>query len=681
MIADGAGEFSGAVVVLLFTDIEGSTALWETEPAAMSAALSRHDVLLRSTIEEHGGRVFKTVGDAFCAVFASAYNAVAASVVIQRLLREEVWPAAVELRVRMAVHAGECEQRDDDFFGPTVNRIARILAIGHGGQVLLSSTAAELVASRAPPDVTVVDLGEHRLKDLGRREHVFEVCFPGQASDFPPLRSLGNPQLRHNLPEQWSSFIGRDSELAQLHELLARCRLVTLVGPGGTGKTRLALQAVAERIDSTPDGVWLVELAPVGEPSNVDSAIADTLGVREQPGRPRLGSVVEALEDRQLVVLLDNCEHVIEAAAEIVDALLRRCAGVTLVATSREPLQIDGEHVFHVDPLTTPSSTTSVEESDAVRLLVDRAQHHSQDFSPGNEDPEIVASLVRRLDGIPLAIELAAARLGSMSLIDIHERLDQRFRLLDGGSRAALPRQRTLRALIDWSYELLTNDEQLVLQRLTVFPSTWTLAAAESIVSDENVPRADVASVHDSLVAKNLVQRVDGATGTRYRLLDTVHAYATEKLHANSPGAIEHLHEMHLATYLQICETETWSYTPVDHPTRIEIDNLWAALDTALSISHANEHFHVALAIDGCLEDYNTRIVEALRRLLVRADGSVTRETVRAELALAYNLAYSDVDGATHRIESAVDGARQLADPALAVAQSDTTEPTDTSLR
>ena len=382
--------------------------------------------------------------------------------------------------------------------------------------------------------MTVVDLGEHRLKDLGRREHVFELRFPGQPVEFPPLRSLGNPQLRHNLPEQWSSFIGRHSELAELDDLFTQHRLVTLVGPGGTGKTRLALQAIAERVDSVPDGVWLVELAPVNTSNNVGSAVADTLGVREHPGRPRLVSIVEALEDRRLVVLLDNCEHVIEAAAEIVDTLLRRCAGVTVVATSREPLQIDGEQLFHVAALPTPSDTTSVDQSDAVRLLVDRAQHHNQDFTLHDEDPAIVASLVQRLDGIPLAIELAAARLGSMSLTDIHERLDQRFRLLDGGSRTALPRQRTLRALIDWSYELLSIDEQLVLQRLTVFPSTWTLAAAEAIVSDERVSRADVASVHDSLVAKNLVQRVDTITGTRYRLLDTVRAYAMDKLLADS---------------------------------------------------------------------------------------------------------------------------------------------------
>ena len=516
-----------------------------------------------------------------------------------------------------------------------------------------------------PPDVTVVDLGEHRLKDLGRREHVFELRFPGQPVEFPPLRSLGNPQLRHNLPEQWSSFIGRHSELAELDDLFTQHRLVTLVGPGGTGKTRLALQAIAERVDSVPDGVWLVELAPVNTSNNVGSAVADTLGVREHPGRPRLVSIVEALEDRRLVVLLDNCEHVIEAAAEIVDTLLRRCAGVTVVATSREPLQIDGEQLFHVAALPTPSDTTSVDQSDAVRLLVDRAQHHNQDFTLHDEDPAIVASLVQRLDGIPLAIELAAARLGSMSLTDIHERLDQRFRLLDGGSRTALPRQRTLRALIDWSYELLRIDEQLVLQRLTVFPSTWTLAAAEAIVSDERVSRADVASVHDSLVAKNLVQRVDTITGTRYRLLDTVRAYVMEKLLADSVESLDLLRARHLDTYLQICREEIWTYAPADHPARIELDNLWAALDAALSLDYANDHLLVALAADSCLEDYNTRIVEAFQILLARAHGKVTREIVRAELALAFHLAYTDVDSATGLIASAVAGARQLADPEL----------------
>jgi predicted ATPase/class 3 adenylate cyclase len=665
MITRGVREFSGYVISLLFTDIEGSTALWEAKPAAMSEALVCHDELLRHTIESHGGRVFKTVGDAFCAVFASTHDALAAAVAAQQAMADQTWPPEAQLRIRMAVHAGECEQRDDDFFGPTVNRVARLLAIGHGGQVLLSGAAAELVASRALPDVTLVDLGEHRLKDLGRREHVFEVRFPGQSLDFPPLRSLGNPQLQHNLPEQWSSFIGRDSELAQLNELFPHHRLITLVGPGGTGKTRLALQAVAERIDSTPDGVWLVELAPVSEPSNVASAVADTLGVREQPGRPRLVSIVETLKNRRLVVLLDNCEHVIEAAAEIVDTLLRRCTGVTVVATSREPLQIDGERVFHVAALTTPSSTTSVEQSDAVRLLVDRAQHHNQNFSLHNEDPSLVASLVRRLDGIPLAIELAAARLGSMSLTDIHQRLDQRFRLLDGGSRTALPRQRTLRAMIDWSYELLTEDEQLVLQRLTVFPSTWTLSAVETIVSDERVIRDDVARVHDSIVAKNLVQRIDTPTGTRYRLLDTVHAYAAEKLLAESDQAIRQMRARHLTTYLRICDADTWPLAPANHPARIEIDNLWAALDTALSLGYANDHLSLALAIDGCLEDYNTRIVAALQALLARSDDKITRETVQAELALGFHQAYTNVDAVMQYLERAVNGARELADPEL----------------
>jgi predicted ATPase/class 3 adenylate cyclase len=666
MTAGGVREFSGDVVSLLFTDIEGSTTLWETQPVAMSQALARHDALLRHTIELHRGRVFKTVGDAFCAVFASTNNAVAAAVAAQQALADEHWPAEAHLRVRMAVHAGECEQRDDDFFGPTVNRIARLLAIGHGGQVLLSGIAGELLAGRVPPDLMLVDMGEHRLKDLGRPEHVYAASFPGQSAGFPPLRSLGNPQLKHNLPEQWSSFIGRDTELGQLSELLRSQRLITLVGPGGTGKTRLAVQTVAELVDRTPDGVWLVELAPVSDPSNVDSAVADVLGVREQSGCSRLVSLVETLKDRSLVVLLDNCEHVIDAVAEMVETLLRRCPRVTLLATSREPLRIDGEQLFAVSALTTPSATTSLEQSDAVQLLVDRARQHNQAFTLRDEDPAIVASLVRRLDGIPLAIELAAARLGSMSLTDIHDRLDQRFRLLDGGSRTAMPRQRTLRALIDWSYELLTNDEQTVLQHLTVFPSTWTLAAAESIVSDERVNRADVARLHDSLVTKSLVQRIDTASGTRYRLLDTINVYASEKLLGESPEMVERLRAEHLRTYLEIFDSEILlTFVPLQHPTRIELDNLWSALDTALSSSYTNDYLRLALAVQGCLDDYNSRIVEALQRLLASSGGKITRETIRAKLALAFHQAYTDVHAATQCIDDAVKDARELADPEL----------------
>jgi predicted ATPase/class 3 adenylate cyclase len=654
MNARGGRTFPGDVISLLFTDIEGSTKLWETQPAAMSDALSRHDIVLRQTIESCGGQVFKTVGDAFCAVFASTHDAVAAAVKAQQALADEPWPPEAHLRVRMAVHAGECEQRDDDFFGPTVNRIARLLSIGHGGQVLLSGVAGELVAGRVPPDVTVVDMGEHRLKDLGRREHVFEVRFSGQPTEFPPLHSLDNPQWKHNLPEQWSSFVGRDAELGQLSELLSSRRLITLVGPGGTGKTRLALQAVAELVDSTPGGVWLVELAPVSEPSNVDSAVADTLGVRERPGCPRVVSIVETLQNRRLVVLLDNCEHVIEAAAEIVDAVLRHCAGVTLLATSREPLQIDGEQLFHVAALSTPSSTTTIEQSDAVRLLVDRAQHHNQDFTLGNEDPTIVASLVRHLDGIPLAIELAAARLGSMSLSDIHQRLDQRFRLLDGGSRAAQPRQRTLRALIDWSYELLTTDDQLVLQRLSVFPSTWTLAAAEAIVSDETVTRSDVASVHDSLVAKNLVQRVDTESGTRYRLLDTVHAYAAEKLAAVSPDAEARLRQRHLDAYIDAYAGDSWTVETDSVPARIEIDNLWAAIETALQHPHDNRHLRLAVVLDRCVLGFSTRLGSVLRTLLERAGDAATSDTIGAWLALGTQSSCTDPDLSRHAHEEAV---------------------------
>ena len=420
--------------------------LWDEHPAEMAEALARHDVLLREAIESSGGFVFKTVGDAFYAAFATALDGVGAAVAAQRAIGAEPWPVATPIRVRIALHSGTCEERDRDYFGSVLNRAARLEAVAHGGQTIMSAVTAGLVGDTLPDGVTLGDLGEHRLKDLGRPERVFQISAPGLEDQFAPLRSLTNPQLLHNLPQQVSSFVGRERELAEIRKLLDKSRLVTLTGPGGSGKTRLALQVAAELLDGSGDGVWLADLAPLAEAELVATTVAGVLGVREDAGRPMLATLVDAIRDRDLLVVLDNCEHVIDTAAKLADAVLRACPGVELLATSREPLGISGEHAYRVPSLSLPPANETDPEtlggSEAVLLLVERAAQHTPGYTLEPSDAPIAARVCRRLDGIPLAIELAAARLRTLSIDDLDRRLDQRFRLLTGGSAPPSPANR-----------------------------------------------------------------------------------------------------------------------------------------------------------------------------------------------------------------------------------------------
>ena len=405
-------EPPSGLVTLLFTDIEGSTKAWEAHPQEMKMALARHDEIERSTIEGADGYVFKTVGDAFCAAFQHAPTALAVAVAIQRSLADEPWPDVTPIRVRMALHSGSCEERGGDYFGPVVNRAARLEAVAHGGQVVISRLTSELVGEHLPEKVTLRDLGDHRLKDLGRPERVFQVCTDGLPIEFAPLRSLDNPGLRHNLAEQVSSFVGRDREVAHVRGLLGSARLVTLAGPGGVGKTRLALQAAAESLDGSGDGVWFVDLAPIVDPALVPGSVAKVLWVREEAGRPVTETLAEALRERKILVVLDNCEQVVQAAALLAERLIARCPRVAMLATSREPLGIAGEHVFRVPSLTVPSADddlVALAGSEAVRLFVERASQQKAGFSLDADNASIIARLCRRLDGIPFAIELAAA--------------------------------------------------------------------------------------------------------------------------------------------------------------------------------------------------------------------------------------------------------------------------------
>ena len=517
-------------VTFLFTDIEGSTRRWDADPAAMSEAVARHDALVRAAIEGAGGYVFKTLGDAFCAAFADASAAVVAATVAQRAIDETDWTAVGGVRIRAAIHAGAADERDGDYFGPPLNRTARLMGVAHGGQTVLSRAARDLVGDDLPAGASLRDLGEHRLRDLSRSEHVFQLVVPGLPDDFPVLLSLG--QRPNNLPVETASFVGRERELEALLERLPEARVLTLSGIGGTGKTRLALQLAAAALDDYPNGTWFVELAPLAAPELVASTVAAVLGVRELPGQTIEAALLDHLADKRLLLVLDNCEHVVEAAARLAEAIVRRCPNVRIVATSREALAIPGEHVFPVPPLGLPASEddapASIAAAEGVRLFVERAQAVVPRFDITTDNAGTIAELCRRLDGIPLAIELAAARTRMMSPTQILERLDQRFQLLTGGSRTAEPRQQTLRAAIAWSYDLLPTEEQALLQRLSVFRGGWALAAAAAVGADVAEDEWATLDLLTRLVDKSLVVATETDAGIRFGMLESVRDFAHE---------------------------------------------------------------------------------------------------------------------------------------------------------
>ena len=540
-------------VTLLFTDVEGSTRLWEADPDAMAAALRQHDHLLRTAIEDCAGYVFKTVGDAFCAAFETPRRAVDAAVAAQRAIFGADWPTARPIRVRMGLHTGEAEERDDDYFGPVVNRVARLEAIAHGGQVLLSGATATLVRDSLPSGTWLIDLGQHRLRDLGRPEHVYQLAVAGLPDSFPQLASLDNPELPNNLPGLPSTFIGRDEELRTLAKLLAESRLVTLTGAGGCGKTRLALQAAAEHLGTAPDGVWFADLAPLTDGSQIPAVVAAALGLRDRDEH----TLLAALRDADTLIVLDNCEHVIEAAAGFSARVVHGSRAARLLATSREPLGIDGERVCRVASLSLPTAEADLDGSDAVRLFLDRARGVDPGFTLDQRTAPLVVSLCLRLDGIPLALELAAARLSSMALPQLVERLDRRFRLLTGGSRNAMPRQQTLQATVDWSFSLLNDIERETIRRMSVFAGGFDLEAAQAIcAADGPADEFEVMDLLHSLVSKSLVIADHGPDAVRYRLLETIRQYCAEDLlRARGEDATLRLRSAHADHFLAFAQT------------------------------------------------------------------------------------------------------------------------------
>jgi predicted ATPase/class 3 adenylate cyclase len=519
-------------LTFVLTDVEGSTRLWEAHGQAMGSALAAHDRLVSRAVVDHGGRLIKAKGegDSSFSVFSSPAQAVAAALELQRALAAEPWPLPAPLAVRVAVHAGEVQEREADFYGPVVNRCARLRGIGHGGQVLLSAVVAELVRDDLPEGAYLRGLGVHLLKDLAAPEHVVQLCHPDLREQFPPLSSL--EARPNNLPMQLTSFVGRERELAGLRQQLVSSRLVTLVGIGGCGKTRLALQAAADAVERYPDGVWLVELAPLSEPSLVEQQLATVLGIREDAGtgepsgRTLIDRLVGYLAPRRTLVLLDNCEHLVEACAALAARVVGACPELTVLATSREPLGVAGEVTFAVPPLAVdPLDPAVAGGTEAVRLFVDRARLVDPAFALTPENAAAVAGICRRLDGIPLAIELAAARTRSLTPQQLDDRLGDRFRLLTGGSRTSLPHHQTLRAAIEWSHRLLSGPEQVLFRRLAVFAGGCTLEAAEQVCAGDDL---DVLLLVAALVDKSLLVH-EPAQG-RYQMLETIRQYAWEEL-------------------------------------------------------------------------------------------------------------------------------------------------------
>ena len=576
-------------ITFLFTDIEGSTRLWEKYPEVMSRALERHDALLREVIACHNGHIFKTIGDAFCVAFSTASAALQAALDGQCALTAEPWPQETPLKVRMALYAGEAQNREDDYFGQPLNRVTRLLSASHGGQVLLSHTTQALIGDNLPESASLRDLGLHQLKDLVYPENIYQLRHPTLPDNFPPIKSLSTHP--NNLPQQLTSFIGREKELAEIKSLLRGTRVLSLTGSGGSGKTRLSLQVAADSLEIYPDGVWLVELAPLSDPAFIPRTLAEVLGVREAVGETTTQALARTLREKRLLLVLDNCEHVLDAIAALVTALIRVCPHLTVLASSREAIGISGESVYRVPSLSLPSPTTahtaeSLSHFEAVRLFIDRAVAAKEDFSVTNESAPALASICFRLDGIPLAIELAAARVRALPLEQLEQRLSNCFRVLSGGSRTALPRQQTLRALIDWSYDLLSAQEKALLCRLAVFSGGWTLESSEAVCSREPIEEWEVLDLLTSLVDKSLVIYEERQGTARYRLLETVRQYARERLLDSGAGeATRARHRDYFLAFAQEAGTKLVGPTQTHWMQQLERehDNLRTALEFCLS--------------------------------------------------------------------------------------------------
>jgi predicted ATPase/class 3 adenylate cyclase len=586
-----AGHPPSGTVTFLLTDLEGSTRLWEQDPDAMKAAMVRHDELLEKTIAAHEGFVFARMGDGMAAAFAMAGDAVSAAAAIQRALADEPWRTASPLRARIGLHTDEGVVFDGGYANRPINRCARLMASAHGGQVVVSGATEALVRDQLSVGMGLVDLGEHRLRDLGRPTRVFQLNAAGCREDFPPLRTLD--AFPGNLPAQVSSFIGRQAEAARVASALGESRVVTITGVGGVGKTRLAIQVAADLLPRYREGAWLVELAPVRDPAGVVEAVAAAFHLGNRGGQSVEHSLIEALAQKQLLLVLDNCEHLLGSVARLVTRIERACPGVVVLATSREGMAIDGEQLIALPPLDAGEPDEDIErlvDTDAVGLFVERARHVKADFTltPGNA--AAVVQACQRLDGVPLAIELAAARVIALSPAELVRRLDHRFQVLAGGRRGAVERHATLRAAIDWSFELLGAAEQRLLARLAVFSGGCTLEAIEEVCSGDPVELEAAMDLVTGLVARSLVVAEDHDLGTRYRLLETIRQYGEERL--AQWGETETLRIRHASFYaglLARAAEHFWGPEQLKWARQVkaERDNIRSAIANALDAGDA----------------------------------------------------------------------------------------------
>ena len=553
-------DFPSGTVTFLFTDVEGSTRRWERDSPATRTAIERHFALLDDAIVSHNGVRFKSIGDSVQAAFPTALDAVLAAATAQQALAKEDWGTLGPIAVRMALHTGAATPRDGDYLAPALNRLARLLAAGAGGQILVTEATRQLVRDDLPTGMQLLDLGEHQLRDLRDAEHVFQLTTPDLPRDFPPLKSMARQS--HNLPLQLTPFIGREGLVAAIRSQLERpaVRLLTLTGPGGVGKTRLALRTAADLVEAYADGVWFVALASVATSTLVAATIAEALGVREAPGEPIEETLRAYLQPKHLLLVLDNFEHVLDASP-LVSELLAQCPAVQVLATSRGPLHISGEFEFPIPPLELPAADGGVgldeaEASEAVRLFIDRAHAVQSHFQLTEENAATVVAICRRLDGLPLAIELAASRIRLLPPNALLARLDSRLSLLTGGERDRPERQQTLRATIAWSHDLLDQAEQVLFRRLAVFVGGWTFEAAEAVVPgnglDPALPVLDgLEALHDSsLIRREESANEDASASPRFSMLQTIHEFGTEQLAAS--GELAAMKEKHASFFLAL---------------------------------------------------------------------------------------------------------------------------------
>jgi predicted ATPase/class 3 adenylate cyclase/DNA-binding NarL/FixJ family response regulator len=562
-------------VTLLLADVEGSTRLWQTLPEEMTAAVENLDRTLADLVSAHRGvrPVEQGEGDSFVVAFTWASDAVACALALQRA------PLSPIL-LRIGVHTGEVQLRDEgNYIGSTINRTGRLRDLAHGGQTVLSGTTSDLVIDRLPTDAWLTDLGSHTVRDLPRPEHVVQLCHPDLHNEFPPLRTSDVGVAPH-LPAQLTRFVGREAQMADVRRLLGDDRLVTLTGAGGIGKTRLAVQVATQIAAEFGDGVWYVDLAPITDPALAAVTAARALGLPDQPGRSTTDTLLRFIGNQQMLMVLDNCEHLLDATAALTTALLGGCPRLTALATSREPIGVPGEVTWRVPPLSLAD--------EAVELFTERARHARPDFTITGDNAAIVSEICRRLDGMPLALELAAARVRALSLPEILDSLHDRFRLLTGGARTAVRRQQTLRASVDWSHALLTEPERVLFRRLAVFVGGFDLHAAQAIAGEEELHRHQVLDLLTLLIDKSLVVAENTGAQTRYRLMETVRQYALEKLsESGEADAVRDRHRDHYTAMAALLDEATNSGHQLQiEQTETEIDNLRAAF--AWSREHAD---------------------------------------------------------------------------------------------